>query len=50
MKIYTVRHSIENEHDGQDFNEKLIYDRHASLYSNLSTIACNNSVDQRIYP
>ncbi len=26
MKIYTVLHSIENEHDGQDFNEKLIYD------------------------
>jgi hypothetical protein len=39
---------VENKHDGQVFNEKLIYDLHAGLYSNLSTIACNNSVDQRI--
>jgi hypothetical protein len=41
---------VENKHDGQVFNEKLIYDLHASLYSNLSTVPCNNNANQRINP
>jgi hypothetical protein len=40
----------ENKYDGQVFNEKLICDRHASLYCNLSTVACNNNANQRINP
>ncbi len=42
--------NVENKHDGQVFNEKLIYDLHASLYCNLFTVPCNNSADQRINP
>jgi hypothetical protein len=41
---------VENKHDGQVFNEKLVYDLQASLYSNLSTVPCNNSADQGINP
>jgi hypothetical protein len=48
LDMYTT--VVENKHDGQVFNEKLIYDLHASLYSNLSTVPCNNNADQRINP